>query len=365
MVDIIYFSSIPWDYFHHRQQEMMEWFARNGYRVFFWEPNGWLDGLYECRELHEGLYAVRSFGFKYERCLRGINSVNSHAQSLAYQRLIRDFRIDHPVIWFDRIHGVDLDGMLAEHRCVYDLIDEITAFGRWNNARLLLSLERRVVAECNLVISSSQTLMERKATGLCRRSIFIPNGCDSNLIQKDIKRPKSGRRPVVGFCGMISRRRLNTELIEATARLLPNFVFEFIGPRDSSAADLVFKTDNVIIKGPVHPDALAEVLSTFDVGFIPYRLEGIGMDYVFPKKAFEYMAAGLPVVSTSLPECVRFERGVLCADTAAEVASALQRAFAMSFREREKQREVAKMNTWDVLLPPLKRHIDELVRGDA
>lgn len=360
MRDIIYFSSIPWDYFHHRQQEMMEWFSGHGYRVFFWEPNGLTKEKYECKSVLDNIYLLRNRGIRYERCSRAINHLNSLFQECAYRRLLRDFKLNDPIIWFDRIHGIALDIMLSSNACVYDLIDEITAFGRWKNSKMLLSMEGRVLSECELLISSSQTLLNRKSVKTSARTLFIPNGCDAKLLENYRSFRSESTTPVIGFCGAISARRLDLELIESVANRLPNFSFRFVGPRDATAEQLCFSADNITLEDPIQPDDLSELLASFDVGYIPYRLELGSMDYVFPKKAFEYMAAGLPVVSTPLPECVRLNEGIACAGTPEAMVSAIKDAVCVTEAYRERQHDIAKSFTWDSLLPPLLDVLDEM-----
>jgi glycosyltransferase involved in cell wall biosynthesis len=58
--------------------------------------------------------------------------------------------------------------------------------------------------------------------------------------------------------------------------------------------------DNVHVYDPVPFETAPEVVRACDVGIIPYRVGGL-IDYVHPKKCFEYLAAGLPVVATGLP----------------------------------------------------------------
>ena len=52
-----------------------------------------------------------------------------------------------------------------------------------------------------------------------------------------------------------------------------------------------------------------------DVGLIPYRIDE-RMKFVNPIKLREYLSAGLPVVSTAVPEVRRYERFCSIADGA-------------------------------------------------
>lgn len=360
MKDIVYFSSIPWDYFHHRQQEMMYWFSQHGYCVWFWEPTASFGNGLDIRDLSAALHLVRIGGIRFERGFRLVNRINAMIQSRAFSSMLEDGLINDPIIWFDRVHGLDCEHYLESYTCVYDLVDEITAFGRFKNCQMLLEIEERVINGCDLIVTSSQTLGERKTKRRSIRPLFIPNGCDSSMLQAGISRAANHDVPTIGFCGTISKRNLNLGLIDSVASLLPDYRFVFAGPRDSTAVDIAFKSDNIDLVDPVSPAELPRLLSTFDVGFIPYRIDSSSMDYIFPKKAFEYMAAGLPVVSTPLPECVRMDGGVSCAGSITGIADAIVDAVEHSYEVIEQQKKIASAHTWDVLLPGLELEICKL-----
>lgn len=360
MKDIVYFSSIPWDYFHHRQQEMMFWFSQHGYDVWYWEPTASLGSGLNIRDHSPTLHLVRTGGIRFERGFRLINRINSIIQSKAFSSMLEDGLINNPIIWFDRVHGVDYERYLDSYTCIYDLIDEITAFGRFKNRQLLLEIEGRIIDGCDLVVTSSRTLGERKTDCRANSPLFIPNGCDPLMLQADTSQLFDGHRPTIGFCGTISNRSLDLDLIDSVAAQLPNYRFVFAGPRDSSAAGIAFSSDNIELVDPVTPAELPYLLSTFDVGFIPYRIDSSSMDYVFPKKAFEYMAVGLPVVSTPLPECLRLDGGVSCADSIPGIVEAIVDAVVHSNELVERQKEIASAHTWDVLLPKLESEINKL-----
>ena len=360
MREIVYFSSIPWDYFHHRQQEMMLWFSQHGYNVWFWEPTASLRNGLDISDISATLHLVRTGGFKFERGLRLVNSLNSIIQSKAFSSMLEDGLIDDPIIWFDRVHGVDYGRYLNSYTCIYDLVDEITAFGRFKNRQMLLRIEDRVIEGCDLIVTSSRTLGERKTNRHSVTPLFIPNGCDPLMLHTEASKLPDRHRPTIGFCGTISKRSLDFDLINSVASRLPNFRFVFAGPRDSSAGDIVFDAANIELIDPVPPAELPCLLSTFDVGFIPYRVDSSSMDYVFPKKAFEYMAAGLPVVSTPLPECLRVDGGVSCADSIPGIVEAIIDAVEHSNESVERQKKIASAHTWDVLLPKLESEINKL-----
>jgi glycosyltransferase involved in cell wall biosynthesis len=86
----------------------------------------------------------------------------------------------------------------------------------------------------------------------------------------------------------------------------------------------------VVITGPVPPEELAAYTSGADVGVIPYEPVGLNNTYTTPNKLFEYMAAGVPIVASHLPEIVRFVHGL---DVGTTFPAAEPRAIAAAIDE--------------------------------
>ena len=104
---------------------------------------------------------------------------------------------------------------------------------------------------------------------------------------------------------------------------------------------------NVHLAGPVPYEDAPALVRGFDVGLIPYRRGG-RVDYVHPKKCYEYLAAGLPVVATPLPSLMALDVLVRLAagpdDFGEAIAAALAEAGDPAAASR--RREVALANSW-------------------
>lgn len=304
-MDIVYISSIDWDFSWHRQQEMMDFLAKRGFRVLFVEP---------CSKKHpfskrfiaekENVWRLRPCGLPYERCLRSVHKLNSTISRREILRAAEQLRFCDPIIWLDRVHGFDYAFFQAEHFVIYDLIDEILAFGRVRNEKMLLTLENQVLQHADLLLSSSQTLLKRKLqqSGRKGKSLFIPNGVDCGRFQ-DILQKTSHQKPIIGFVGNISKRRLNYDVIQKVAQKRPGWIFKFVGPgSEEDRKNLQGLAPNIQVMPPVSGEKIPKIIEEFDIGMIPYNVEKKDMDYVFPRKACEYLAAGKPVISTPLSE---------------------------------------------------------------
>jgi len=308
--DIIYVSSIPWDFSWHRQQEMMMYMSEHGFKILFVEP---------CDKKHpfqrffkqecENVWRLRPCGFPYERCSRLINIINGKMARTEIEKAARQLKFEKPILWLDRVHGFDFEYFQKNSFVVYDLVDEILAFGRVRNDRMLLELENQVLKRADILLSSSQTLMERKIkqSGREGKSLFLPNGVDCSRFSIETGKVTQ-QNPTIGFIGHISKRSINYNLVQSVAVARPDWTLLFVGPgteEDKNALKEGYP--NIVIQDPVSGTEVPRVIREFDIGMIPYNTEKEDMDYVFPRKACEYLAAGKPVISTPLKEveCLR------------------------------------------------------------
>jgi glycosyltransferase involved in cell wall biosynthesis len=119
---------------------------------------------------------------------------------------------------------------------------------------------------------------------------------------------------------------VDLDLLRGLAMARPAWSFVFVGPQ-RARADALRALPNVRMLGPRPHDVVLRVLSALDVGLIPYR-EVPAMAAASPVKLHEYLAYGLPVVSTDLPEIREHAPPVSIASDAQGFASAIERSLA-------------------------------------
>lgn len=349
---IIYFSSIRWDYAWHRQQEVVSFLADNGFDIYFIEPFSKKNSI---KRIRNNITLVSFFGLKGERTSSLINKINSMISKKTISNLINN----DAIIFFDRVHGVDLKALLKrKNYVVYDLIDEITAFGRYPNKKHLLKLEKMLLDRCDLLLSSSNTLLERKkifVSEKCKK-IFIPNGLDISRFEMKGFEDFNKDNFTIGFIGTISKRRIDINLINYIAENFPECIVKLVGPCSRDKIKLNY--ENIKVLDSVEKDEISNILSTFDIGIIPYNNKSEKMDYVFPKKVFEYLAVGLPVVSTCLKE-ISFIDFIKTTDNKKDFIKYIKEEVLSNSREKIlKRREYVEKFNWNLLLSELSMELN-------
>jgi UDP-galactopyranose mutase len=110
-------------------------------------------------------------------------------------------------------------------------------------------------------------------------------------------------RPRLGFFGVIDER-LDTELLNAIAALRPDWHIVMIGPVVKiDPADLPRRPNIHYLGGKEYKD-LPSYLAGWDVAMMPFALNE-ATRFISPTKTPEYLAAGKPVVSTSIRDVAR------------------------------------------------------------
>lgn len=188
---------------------------------------------------------------------------------------------------------------------VYDLYDNYEAFA---SARIpgMAAIHRRTLRSADLVLAVSPALADHVRPD-AERVVVIGNGVDRSVF---FRRPKDEARrrfglpddgPVIGYVGGITDGR-GLDLVLSAIRLIRE------RGRDArlvlaghNASQLDLSEPWVVVIPPMPQADVPAIISTFDVAVWPYVGNSWGR-FVHPTKLGEYLACGVPVVATDLPE---------------------------------------------------------------
>ena len=150
--------------------------------------------------------------------------------------------------------------------------------------------------------------------------------------------------------GAVSSYKLDFTLIAAVARAHPQWQFVFIGPTGEGEPytdiTLLNEEPNVHLLGAKPYGQLPEYCAGFDCGWLPLRLTPYTQS-MFPMKFFEYLAAGLPVVATSIDSLVQFSGvALLCEPEQTAFSKALEKALSSSGVSLDERLALAAKHTY-------------------
>lgn len=195
---------------------------------------------------------------------------------------------------------------------IFDLLDDWSVHRAFTSIRTELEdAYRAVFARADYVTANSEgTLALARRFGRADAEL-LANGVDPDRFALP---PTPTGRFTVGYGGKIGFR-LDTEIVLATARALPDVDFEFAGPiLDREVGRELKVAPNVRLLGDVRYDRYPQVLRRWDVAWAPHRLgeHEVGGDLI---KLYEYRAAGLPTFSTKVIGWERAVAGVRAIDS--------------------------------------------------
>jgi O-antigen biosynthesis protein len=230
---------------------------------------------------------------------------------------------------------------------IYDCHDQLDSFS--GVAQEIAAQEPALVAASELVICSADRLRRHcLALGAAASRCHVVRNAVSGMEVTASPRvcPESGASPVIGYLGALEDW-FDCDAIRIAALARPDWRFVLAGRSESRNLRSLLHLSNVAFIGEVTRDWVPGVLAGFDVATIPFALNTLtlGAD---PIKLYEYLAAGLPVVSARLPETERFGNCVHYYDEPQSFIDAVEAA--LNDRDESKRlqrRDAVKDETWE------------------
>lgn len=212
-------------------------------------------------------------------------------------------------VFWSFAYNVPEESRLAEGRLVYDVIDHLDVFP--HPKRLLRKNHARALQRAEAVFAVSTPLLEDVRSSR-PDALYLPNGVDAERfafpsdplsVPRRLVQSRSAGRPVAGYVGALARW-VDASLLEELARLRPDWDFCLVGEALDETFATLEKTapGNLFFLGARPYASIPAILSRFDAGLIPFSTGPEG-SHASPIKLYEYLAAGLPVLATPIPEC--------------------------------------------------------------
>ena len=274
-------------------------------------------------------------------------------------------RPQRPVqLWLFTPDIPELIDLVETEAVVYYCVDDFAAFSGFNS-ELIARLEKQTCRKADTTIATSQTLLEH-CRNLHPNAQLVLHGVDvdhfaSAFEMATDRLPEDVRNipgPVFGYFGLLSDY-VDLDLIATAARRRPDWSFVLLGSRACDVSVLE-GIKNVHLLGNKAYEELPDYCRAFDVGLIPFRMNRLTRS-VNPIKLREYLAAGLPVVSSPMPEVFRYRSAVYTAETPDEFISACQHALAAARSGPATQRrDLVRAESWQARVEQLS----EIVHGD-
>ncbi|MGC4113834.1 MAG: glycosyltransferase [Myxococcales bacterium] len=289
-----------------------------------------------------------------------VAAVNRVALKLQVRRAMRSLRFLHPVVWAFLPAAQWVARSLEPDLLVYHCVDEFSAFSD-APGQAIAQLEAKLAREADLVIVSAQRLYESKRA-LDERTVLVRHGVDhrhfARALDRDTPLPEEVAglpRPVLGFFGLVADW-VDVELLEAVAKDHPAGSLVIVG-RVRCDVSRLRRLPNVHLLGPKPYATLPGYAKAFDVALLPFRVNELTLN-ANPLKVREYLAAGLPVVSTAIPEVEQLGQCLVAHDTP-EFLAQVRRALRVPGR-RQARSDRIRPESWDAKIEEIRGHVAAL-----
>jgi glycosyltransferase involved in cell wall biosynthesis len=152
--------------------------------------------------------------------------------------------------------------------------------------------------------------------------------------------------PRIGFVGTLATYKLDVQLLLDLSDAEPGCSIVMIGPKEDGDRSLrqFLARPNVFHVEAQPYDDLPALMRTFAVGIIPARTDEYARS-MFPMKFFEYLAAGIPVVSTNLP-ALRDYTAVAAVVDRADFVTAVRKVLDGDVPDASARRRACEENTY-------------------
>ena len=362
---LICFSHLRWDFVWQRPQHLMSRFAES-HRLFIWEEAIPTDHHLPYLEFHafEGT-SVQSIRprlpaqWSVQRKDRALAGLLDQMMALA--------GIRRPVLWFYTPMMWPIARHVDAAAVVYDCMDELSAF-RFAPPGLAAN-EAALMKAADVVFTGGQSIFEAKAGRHGNIHVF-PSAVDTSHFanaRAALAEPADQAAlpgPRLGFYGVIDER-LDLGLIAALAKARPQWSIVMIGPLAKIGPEDLPRAPNIHWLGQRGYDQLPAYLSGWDVALMPFAMNE-ATRFISPTKTPEYLAGGVQVVSTPVPDVVR-QYGdlgaVRIAPDAARFIQACEQILAgQGLAWREAADRMLADQSWDNTFRQMQSHLDRVMR---
>jgi glycosyltransferase involved in cell wall biosynthesis len=326
--DVLCFSQLRWDFVYQRPHHLMVRAARDR-RVWYIEEPVWEDDgpRLAIEERGPAITTVRPIVPAHWSEPEVDDAVSTMLQEFA-----EGAGIERPIAWYYTPMALPWSRWLRPAVTVYDCMDELSAF-RFAPPRLG-QLEAELFERADVVFTGGASLYHAKRERHPNVHAF-PSSVDADhfraaRVTRDHPADQAAlAAPRIGWFGVIDER-MDLDLLSGVADLRPEWSLVLLGPTVKIDPATIPVRPNIHVLGPRPYGELPTYLAGWDVAMMPFA-RNESTRFISPTKTLEYLAAGKPVISTSIHDVVDpFERLglVRIADTAEAFVAAIEAARA-------------------------------------
>ena len=282
-----------------------------------------------------------------------MNKRNNRIFSSAIKSAIDRLEFKNIILFNDSsmFQGFYLKEMLQPATYVYYMRDYLTKNPYWRKQGV--RLEPELIRKADVVVNNS-TLYAKYGQQFNKHSYMVGQGCDVSLFN-DVDHEifpaadlASIQKPIIGYVGFLSSRRLDIQLIEYIASQRPQWNIVLVGPEDDVfKSSSIHQLSNVHFLGSRDSLLLPDYIKGFDICINPQIVNDATIGN-YPRKIDEYLAMGKPTIATATEAMEYFKEYTYLGKTHQDYIDLIELALAENSDEKQKERRTfALSHTWE------------------
>lgn len=291
--------------------------------------------------------------------------LNARLLSISTRWVMRRLRMRNSIVYAALPSALDIVKQLPRTTLVYHCIDDYREFTDAPREAYEL-MEDRLSQLADLTVVSSSRLLElrRKAS---RRAVYLPHGVDLDWFEHSLEEEvalddiDAIPGPIAGFVGRIGDW-IDVDLIFRCAQKMPDWSFVVVGPTNIDLSPYS-GLPNLFFLGLKPFEQIPHYVKRFKVALLPFVDNEVSAS-VNPLKLYEYLAVGVPVVSTPALDMTEFAEVVEVASLETLPAAIRAAADADSQERRDARRTFVRRYSWESIAGRLLAEIEETVAAE-
>jgi len=377
MTDILCISTTDWDEIYGSRQHIMVRLANAGFRVLFVERQVGPEHLIRNSHMRtrkmsawkqSRLNNVQSNLWRWQPSIMfpgryyslALNKLNQLRLVNQIRPILNRIGFTNPILWIYTPHSSPLIGKFAECMVVYHCIERFSGQQIGYKKQIMQDQEHELLSKANLVFTHSEGLRQLYEPYTQCPIFLLPSAADVKHFQTTQEiHPYIDEltKPRILVMGTLDER-IDLNLLENISLRRPDWQLILIGIIRSERANFapLLRQHNVHHLDQQPFNQLPRFLNGADICLIPYVITGMTR-YINPLKAYEYLAAGKPVVSVDLPELEPIHEWInIVKITTGEqnkynirFIDTIKRALQSDSQEMQaKRRQLARRYDWDI-----------------
>ncbi|WP_407572458.1 glycosyltransferase family 1 protein [Deinococcus altitudinis] len=294
-------SHLRWNFVFQRPQHLMTRAAKQ-LRVFYFE-----EPIFGDADFLERFTDPSGVEVCTPHVERGLSAAESQARTAALlEALVRQEGLKRYVLWVYTPMELPVTAGLDPALTIYDCMDELAGFR--HAPPELRQREGRLFQQADLVFTGGHRLWEAKRLQHpyaypFPSSVEVEHFAQARTEQSDPDDQQDIPYPRLGFYGVLDER-FGGALVSELARQHPDWAIVLLGPVVKVSREELPQEPNVYYLGQKSYAELPRYLSHWDAAIMPFA-RNEATEFISPTKTPEFLAAGVPVVSTAIHDVVR------------------------------------------------------------